>query len=269
MRIVYAFLLLFFLLTEFSGSVFAQRKSTEHASKRRMRFMTSIPPDSIVRSVNFDLHFGLHTPVGTLAQRFGGFKSTGFGIFYKTHTNWLIGADGDYYFGKLVKEDSILKHIQTADGNIIASDGQYAEIKLYGRGYFVGAKLGKVYPFTHQNSNTGLAVCLRAGYFQHRIKILGDADVYQLSKSYKMGYDRLTSGFSISQSIQYFHMSRNSLINYTIGLDLLEGFTQGQRAINFDTGKSGLDKRLDLLIGLKASWMLPVFIRNKNSEYTF
>jgi hypothetical protein len=255
---------LFFLLPIV---VFGQRKRSE--SRMVRMHSKGIPADSSVRSVNFDLHYGAHQPVGLLNSRFGDFKSAGFGVFYKMQQNWLIGIDADYFFGKLVKEDSILKNLKTADGNIISSDGQFGEIKLYGRGYFVGATVGKLLPFRTHIKNTGLRILFKAGYFQHRIKILGDADLYPLSETYKRGYDRLTSGFSIGQSISYFHMSSNRLLNYTIGFEFLEGFTQGRRVINFDTGKSGLDKRIDVLVGLRASWMLPVYIRNQNSVYSF
>ncbi|MEY2898060.1 MAG: hypothetical protein RL138_113, partial [Bacteroidota bacterium] len=52
-------------------------------------------------------------------------------------------------------------------------------------------------------------------------------------------------------------------------LDFNIGYLKGRRTIIFDTGKSGLDYRLDMMVGAHISWFLPIFARNKNSVYSF
>jgi hypothetical protein len=236
----------------------------KQSTKKRLRQY----PDSSNMALCFSVDGGYYIPTGNMYNRFGDSKSIGFTVFYKTKSNILIGATADYFFGKNVKEKDLFKNISTPDNNIITAEGSYAEIRLYERGYFVGPTFGYKSKLLSKNRNSGLSFWLSTGFFEHKIKILGD-NLYQLSPSYKVGYDRLTNGFALKPAIYYFHMSRTHLVNYRIGVEFLAGFTQGQRNINFDTGLSGRDKRFDGMINLKACWFLPKFLYGGNREITY
>ena len=229
-----------------SAKVGGAKKGNSYSKKRLKLY-----PDSSNMALCFSVDAGYYIPTGNMYNRFGAAKSIGFTIFYKTKSNILFGATADYFFGKNVKEKDLFKNISTPDNNIITAEGSYAEIRLYERGYFIGPTLGYKSNIFSKNKNSGLSFWLSAGFFEHKIKILGD-NLYQLSPSYKIGYDRLTNGFALKPALYYFHISRSHLMNYRIGVEFLAGFTQGQRNINFDTGLSGRDKRFDGMINFKS-----------------
>jgi len=56
-------------------------------------------------------------PEGDLARQFGGNSAIGGGIMFKTSSNWLFGAEGNFMFGGTVKNsDSLLLPISTPEG---------------------------------------------------------------------------------------------------------------------------------------------------------
>lgn len=228
-----------------------------------------IPNDSVVRATMIALRMGAMQPVGILNDRYGYFKSTGLRVAFKNKHNWMLGIQGEYYFGKTIKDGDILAAILADDGSIITNDGLLGQAKLYARSYFVGATVGKLIPLEKHYLNTGIAIWTSVGYWQHRVRINNDDNIYALTDAYKAGYDRLTSGIGLQQQVEYFYMSRKRLVNFSVGLDFNIGYLKGRRTIIFDTGKSGLDYRLDMMLGAHISWFLPIFARNKNSVYSF
>ncbi len=260
-----------FLMAQYGGNqnrggAEMNRKHPSH----KMQSYEKVYPDSPRNAVCFSLQGSLQMPAGNLYNRFGNSKAVGMAIYYKAKNNFCYGIMGDYFFGNKVKEPNLFKNISTADGYIIMQDGDYAEIKLYERGYYFGPTIGYIdHKLLSSNKNTGLSFWLTSGYMEHKITILGD-NVLQLQGDYKKGYDRLSAGFFIQEGVFYNHMSLNRLVNYRIGLEMLEGFTQGLRAVNFDTGESGKQNRFDCLLALKVGWFLPVFIKdNKPRDYTY
>ena len=229
-----------------------------------------IYPDSAVSAVCFSMQGALQLPAGNLYNRYGFSKTIGLSIYYKSKSNFCIGALGNYFFGNEVKEQNLFANISSTTGGIIMDDGDLAETKLYERGFYFGPTIGYISnKLLSSNKNTGLSFWLTGGYIEHRIVIEGDA-VTQLTDAYKVGYDRLSAGFFVQQGIMYNHMSVNHLVNYQIGIEILEAFTHGLRTVNFDTGESGHEKRFDVLMGLKAAWFLPVRLHSKKEqEFTF
>jgi hypothetical protein len=85
---------------------------------------------------------------------------------------------------------------------------------------------------------------------------------------YLRGYDRLANGTFVEQYVGYAYFSSNKLINFTIGADILAGFTQGRRDYLYDVMRPDNAKRLDLLYGLRAGWFIPMFKR-KSEDMIF
>jgi hypothetical protein len=83
------------------------------------------------------------------------------------------------------------------------------------------------------------------------------------------GYDRLTNGLSLNQFIGYYHLSNNRLINFYIGAQGTEGITQSRREWNLDTQTHDTAKRLDMLFGLRAGWILNLYQRAPNDYYIY
>ncbi len=211
--------------------------------------------------------YGAQVPAGDLADRFGANFIPGLGLEYLTaKTNWVIGLEGGFMFGSRVKED-VIAGLRTPEGYIIGEEGSYADIQLRERGIYLGGHLGKLFAVSPANNRSALKITVGGGLLQHKIRIQDDPiqQAPQLSDDYKKGYDRLSNGFALRQFIGYQLMSPDGRINFYVGLDLIQGFTQNRRSYNFDTFGPDPAKRVDLLFGIRAGWILP-FYTGKNAD---
>lgn len=205
--------------------------------------------------------YGYHVPGGDLGDRFGNSLSPAFGLdWMRAESNWFIGLRGALFFGQNVKED-VLAPLRTSEGGIIGNDRQFADVQLRQRAYFAGVHVGKLFGLSAQNPRSGIRLTLGGGLFAHKIRIQDDPSrqVPQLSGAYKKGYDRLTAGPALRQSIGYQILSRNGRINLHLSFDCMQGFTRNQRAINFDTRQKVRTHRLDVQFGVRAAWTLPFY----------
>lgn len=214
--------------------------------------------------------YAYQMPGGDMATRFHNSNSIGGGYYYKTKHNVLIGAEGHFIFGAKPKDVSMLDSIRigkTSDGHVIDANGQYADVRLYERGYDFSVKFGKVFKLASANANSGFFVTAGAGFLQHKIRIesIGNRSP-QLSKEYRAGYDRMSNGLMLCENIGYFYMGENRMTNFYMALDLVQGFTKGRR-YNFDTMLLDNASRLDLLFGLRLGWMIPVQANKSNEFY--
>ena len=92
---------------------------------------------------------------------------------------------------------------------------------------------------------------------RHKIRIENENNlVPQLDQDHLPYYDRLTMGIHFHQFIGYQHMSNNRLTNFNIGFDFYQGFTQGMRDYQIDLMGPYLDKRIDLLSGIRVGWII-------------
>jgi hypothetical protein len=92
-----------------------------------------------------------------------------------------------------------------------------------------------------------------------------------LSEAYQKGYDRLTMGPALTQFVGYSYQSNNRYYNFFIGVDFMEAFTKSVRKYNYDTRQADTDQRLDITYGLRVGWLIPIYLKSKNSsnEYEF
>ena len=221
------------------------------------------PIDGTVWDLGFG--FGGQLPFGQLKERYGSGLNFSLGGDYITNKNWIVNGEFLYLFGDNVKED-VLAPLRTSSGVILGDDEQIADIFLRKRGLFLGLGGGKLIPFSN-TSRSGIKLLLNAGVMQHQIKFTDERNsVAQIRAGRYTGYDRLTRGFSLKETIAYKHMSKDRRLNFEFALDFMQGFTSEVRAYNFDTGKATIDSRLDLLIGARFVWNL-TFYRN-NTEAT-
>ncbi|MBE0638911.1 MAG: hypothetical protein IH598_10355 [Bacteroidales bacterium] len=211
---------------------------------------------------------GFQIPGGDMADRFGLSSTVGPGFQHKTKSNWLIGADLNFVFGNKINEDSLIQNLLTVDGFVISDQGQVANVSFFERGFYAMARVGKIIPVFGSNPNSGLMLTAGAGFLQHRIHIAVEENmVAALRDDYKKGYDRLTNGFSTSQFIGYLHLGESKLANFFIGFEFVQAFTQSRRSMNFDTMQRDDAKRLDMLYGIKAGWIIP--FRNRMAKDHF
>jgi hypothetical protein len=147
--------------------------------------------------------------------------------------------------------------------------GYRTGVPVYERGYLVGLQVGRIFAFSHNRPDNGLTLITTAGFIQHKINIFNrDKDVVQLRGDYLKGYDRLTNGWFLEQYVGYSFFSRNGLLNFNLGIDYMVGFTKGRRDYLYDVMRPDNANRLDMLLGVRGGWLLPIF-RKKSEEMVF
>jgi hypothetical protein len=224
--------------------------------------------DSIRKGPLFIVSYAFQKPAGDMALRFGWNHALGAKLCYKTSKNWILGLAGNFLFGNYVHEPGLLTNITSPDGYFIGSDGHYAEVRLYERGYTAYLEFGKIIPLNKYNKNSGILIFLSPGFLQHKIRIEDtNKSLPALAQNYLPGYDRLSNGFSLSTFIGYIYLSKNQLINFYGGVELSGAWTQNRRLVNFETGLHDGTKRNDYLNGLRIGWILPLYKRAANQFY--
>ncbi|MFM9946071.1 MAG: hypothetical protein ACKVQB_12655 [Bacteroidia bacterium] len=217
----------------------------------------------------FDITLKQQYPGGDLIKRFGKDASLGVDLNYKTTSNWVFGIGGHFIFGNIVKERGVLDSMKGSTGEIIDENGQFSVVGLDQRGMYFGASVGRIISFGGINKNSGLFISLGGGYLQHKIRIYSTNTVPQLTDEYKKGYDRLTFGPAATQYIGYRFLDPKKRINFSLGVEFTQGFTQNRRSFNFDTRMADNEKRLDLLTGLKFTITVPIYLKKANEEEFF
>ncbi|HLC82767.1 MAG TPA: hypothetical protein VJI69_02985 [Bacteroidia bacterium] len=225
--------------------------------------------DSSIYTPYIGVSYGYHLPEGNMLKRFGNSSTIGLNLEFKTKKQWTFGINGSYIFGKDVKE-SLFDSIATSSGAIINGNGAFADVRLYERGFTTSLTAGRLFSFKKPNPNSGIMFNVGVGFIQHKIRIetIGN-NAPQLSKQYKKGYDRLTNGFLLSQNLGYLYLSDNRLVNFYIGFECMQGFTQSRRSYDYDLMKQDTEKRVDILYGGKFAWILPMYKRAPQEFYTY
>jgi hypothetical protein len=210
-------------------------------------------------------------PGGDLAKQFGSNSSIGGGLLLKTKHNWLIGVEGNFMFGQSVKNsDSLLKTISTSEGFVIDQNGYYADLVYYERGYNIIARFGKVIPLLSPNPNCGFTLMAGAGYIQDKIRIHNPGNTApQLLGDYKKGYDRLNGGMVVTGSLSYLYLGNTRLLNFSVGVEIMQAWTNPYRERDFDTGKQDTRKLSSQFYTIRACWMIPLYRRVPKEFYMY
>jgi len=227
--------------------------------------------DTATNAPMIGLSYAFQLPEGNLKNRFGFNSSVGIHFLNKTKTNWIWGLDWTFTFSpqSQVKDTySLFDSINTANGNVVDANGEYATLLFYERGWTSSAKFGKLFPLSAHNKNSGICILTGLGYMQHKIRIEDKFNrAPQLTKEYRKGYDKLSSGFMLSQFVGYLFLGNNRLLNFYAGFELMAGFTQSRRTFNFDTMEQDTQKRLDIYYGPRIGFILPLYKRLPDEFY--
>ena len=216
--------------------------------------------------------YGYQWPGGDMAEQFSSNSTIGPGFMVKTKSNWLFGAEYNFLFGNNVKNGlDILDGMITSDGNVISGDGTPALIALYERGSITGVKFGKLIPVSKSDKNSGFFITAGLGYINHKIRIeVENQNTPQLKGDYKRGYDRLSGGLMLSQSVGFMYFGKSRLLNFTLSVEAFEGFVKPYRDYYFDLmAPPPQEKQFDFLIGPKISWMIPLRQRGVKEFYYY
>lgn len=223
--------------------------------------------DTIISIPFINLSYSPQIPGGDFAKRFGLTNNIGLNFGVKTAKNWQIEFEGNFLFGNRVKEDSLLDFLQTDEGYIIDKYGDAVNVLIFQRGFSESIMVGKLFPFGGVNLNTGIVAKFGAGFMHHKIRIENQDDkVAALTKANLVYVDRLTMGLALKQYIGYQYFSNRKLINFNIGLEFTEGFTQGMRDYQFGYGEYR-ESRKEFLMGIRAGWIFPIYRKAPEEFY--
>ncbi|MDL2262534.1 hypothetical protein LJC11_03410 [Bacteroidales bacterium OttesenSCG-928-I21] len=226
--------------------------------------------DSSINVWQFEINYSFQVPGGDIADRFGVNSTIGVGLTYKLKSNWTIGVEANYLFGGNVKQDTILDNLRVNVGEIINKYGEYGTIIMSERGFYGGVKIGKLFPVGKPNKNSGIVVNVGAGLLQHKIHIENkDNNTPPVLNDYKKGYDRLTNGLALREFVGYQYLSSNKLVNFYVGFEFHQAWTQCRRDFNFDTKQKDNTKRNDFLYGIRVGWILPLYKRTPETYYYY
>ncbi len=226
------------------------------------------PIDSSDLIMFFDINAGYDMPAADMSKRFGMNSIVGAGFNIKNKNNFTFGCSYNYFFGDDVKnENSYLASILTTEGVIIDGNGQYAEINLMERGWTTFLKFGKIFPVT-KNKNSGIWVNSGIGLLQHKILINNPLNLApQIKGDYKKGYDKLSNGFALNQFVGYVWINKKNIFNTYVGLEISAAWTENRRSWDFILAKKFEEKRFDVIFGIKAGWIIPIYKRSPDPFY--
>ncbi len=224
--------------------------------------------DSAISVSHIDFNYSFQIPSGDLANRFGFFHGVGGGYFFKTKSNYEFGADAIFLFGNQIRERTIIDNLLTSTNTVLDRDGNAADLLVSLRGWQVRANVGKVFSFGKPNDNSGIIARLGIGMMQHKMRVEDrQVNTPQLAWPYQRGYDRMTNGFLCSQFVGYQIFSNTKLVNFYVGLEFNQAFTQNRRPYNFSEKREDNSSRFDASTGIKVGWMIPIYKRAPKEFY--
>lgn len=215
-----------------------------------------LPIDGSV--IEFGIGLGTGIPMADMKDRYGSHLNFSLGGNYILPSNWLFNVEFNYLYGEKIKED-VLAPFRTNIGTILGDDEQIADVFLRERGLFLGGGIGKLFPLS-SNSRSGIKVMVDGGVLQHAIKFHDERNAAtQVRAGRHAGFDRLTRGFALKETLAYKHMSSDKRVNFEVAFDATQGFTSEVRAYNFDTGLPTIKSRLDVILGMRIVWHLTFY----------
>jgi hypothetical protein len=205
-----------------------------------------------------------------MRERFGFNSLFGLHISYKTDRNWLIGGEAAFLYGTDVKESYVITKIATTTNQYIGQNNDLIRVSPQEQGFNIKLTAGKIIPFHKKFPDAGLLIMTSAGFLYHKIAVnVRESSLPQFSKVYRQGYDRMTYGPVFSQFIGGVFMMRKKYASAYIGATFDIAFTQGHRAYDFYTMAPLNDKRIDMFVGLKVAWIIPVFTQTSEKEFYY
>lgn len=215
-----------------------------------------------------------------------GFTNTiGGSVIYKTRSNWLFTANGNFIFGNQLKGDRIAnlgEGITTYEGEVIGGGGLKSSLALYQRGLHFQAEVGKLFAM-QPNPNSGVFVQAGIGYLRSRLRIDYQIEAqnppYPLMDDYQYGYDRMRGGLALHGEAGYLIMSDSRIYNFSVSLEVTYARTKHLRDYDFrvfedengnfkPVGYTDKSKRFnDFYYGIRLSWMIPTYQRQPDEFY--
>ena len=224
--------------------------------------------DSIIYFPFIRVSTAIQSPQGDLEENYGVNSNIGLSVGWKNNKNKTFELNYNFIHSENVKNTSVLDHLTNNQGWIINQYGEENLFLMYHRGGLISLDIGKIYNVIGPNRNSGIFIKGGIGSMYHKIRIENQENLIpQLKKEYLKYYDRLTVGVLLKQYIGYQNMSNNKLVNFTIGIEIIEGFNKGMRDYQIDLMGPYTEDKFDIYLGLRAGWFFPVLRKNPNEFY--
>lgn len=217
---------------------------------------------------------------------YGVSNNVGGGFVYKTESNWLFTANGNFIFGNRLNIDRVEifgEGITTDGGEIIGGSGSYSTFDIGQRGLHFQAEVGKLFS-VGPNPNSGFFVQAGLGYLCNRIRVAYPQTMlntpYQVDGDYQYGYDRMRGGPALHLEAGYLLLNDTRMLNASISFEVTYARTRSLRDYDFrvftnsDTGVMepvgyiDPSKRFnDLYYGIRVTWNIPTYERQPQEYY--
>lgn len=209
-------------------------------------------------------------PFGDMQKRFGFNSLFGMNVNFKVKKNWIVGVEGAFLFGTDVEQRYVVDNISTSTGQFLTQDNQIIDVMPQEQGFNLKLLVGKIIPFSEKYPDAGLLFLTSFGFLQHKIVWdVKENNVPQLSKTYRKGYDRLSNGPVISQFVGGIFLQRRKFVSMYAGLQFDVGFTENRRNYDFYLQQKLNEKRIDMFLGIKVGWVLPIFLQTSEKEFFY
>ncbi|MEL6594166.1 MAG: hypothetical protein AAFQ87_08460 [Bacteroidota bacterium] len=207
---------------------------------------------------------------GDMAERYGFNSQLGLDFSWKL-ANQFYGSIGAHALVSDDIRDSVLLTNITTGGLLVTNNGLLSEIRTVQAGFVIPISVGRLFTLPiFPNPNSGIFVEVGGQYIQHWVNITPvDEEVAAVSGEYAKGYDRMTGGFGIKEAVGFRWIGNQGYVNFTVGLEFSQNFTNGLRTIQFDTGLPGQQGRRDYLSGFYVGWIFPILERAPNKVYYY
>ena len=234
----------------------------------------------------FQATYAFHFPGLDTKDLYGVSNNVGGGFVYKTESNWLFTANGNFIFGNRLNIDRVEifgEGITTDGGEIIGGSGSYSTFDIGQRGLHFQAEVGKLFS-VGPNPNSGFFVQAGLGYLRNRIRVAYPQTMlntpYQVDGDYQYGYDRMRGGPTLHLEAGYLLLNDTRMLNASISFEVTYARTRSLRDYDFrvftnpDTGVMepvgyiDPSKRFnDLYYGIRVTWNIPTYERQPQEYY--
>ena len=220
-------------------------------------------PQNVFGVIGINSGYGIQFPLVDLADRFGTSFTIGADIdYYSPSKSYIIGIAGRYIFGSTVNEDPIA-FLRDDNGQVTSPGGGATPLFLRERGSYFGIHIGKLLQLSEEHKKDNIRFVFGAGLLQHKIKFIDESQTLNITLDpFVKGIDRLTNGLAFHQQIAYQRIDSDGYASFTLGFEIIEGITRLRRNIDLQ-GLTETANRLDILLGIKATWTLPFYVGEK------
>ena len=235
----------------------------------------------------FQVTYAAQLPGLDTKTDFGFTNTIGGSVIFKSESNWLFTANGNFIFGDKLKGsriDLLGESITTEYGEVIGGGGLPSSLAFFQRGLHFQTEVGKLFALA-PNPNSGIFVQAGVGYLRNRIRIdymiEAQNTPYQLIDDYQYGYDRMRGGVAFHGEAGYLIMSNTRVYNLSVSLEVTYARTKPLRDYDFRVfydengephimGYNDKNKRFnDLYYGIRIGWMIPVYQRQPDAYYYY